>query len=179
MTATSGQWPPVYDEDELERAIASGLNQIGKTFFEAKILDGWCQGDIVRLPGAAPVVGPEGDPVVVDVPASHWLLLGNSCDLDRTLDEVAWSPAVPLLPCSLISPQRLATVQSYQTVRTFFVQSWAAETCDSYADFTLIASICRLWLNSQKPFARLRQASWTLLNACLVRYLARKDGRND
>ncbi|HPH64803.1 MAG TPA: hypothetical protein PLF40_03630 [Kofleriaceae bacterium] len=179
MPATNERWPPVYDENDLEGAIASALRQIGKTFFEPTLLDGWCQGDIVGLAGAVPIVGPNGEVSVLDVPSSYWLLLGNSCDLDRSLDEVAWAPAIPLLPCSLLSPQRIATMQSYQTVRTFFVQSWGAETGDAYGDFTLMASVSRQWLLQQKPVARLRQASWTLLNACLVRYLARSDGRND
>ncbi len=171
------RWPPVHDEDDLAKAIQNAQRGIGKTFYELTLVDGWCQGDIIKLDGAMPVVDESGEATIRDFPTNHWMLLGNSCDLTRELDDVQWTTAVPLLSVDRLGLE-LESAKTYTTARVFFVPSWD-EQGDFYCDLTLTASISRQWLNEQQPVARLRQASWTLLNACLVRYLARNDGRND
>jgi hypothetical protein len=172
----SGRWPPVYDENDLERTIREIAD--GNGFYQTPFAAGWCQGDVVELEGALPVIEADGSVGVRDFATRHWLVLGNSCDLDRTIDEVTWTSAVPLLALSQLG-RAVEAAKAYQTQRVFYLPAWPEGVGETFADFTLISALSRQWLNSQTPIARMRQPSWALLNACLVRYLAREDGRND
>jgi hypothetical protein len=54
-----------------------------------------CQGDIVRLTSAAPCIDAAGNAIVTDVTFDHWMILGNTCDMDRA-DELR-SQIAPLV----------------------------------------------------------------------------------
>lgn len=117
-----------------------------------------------------------------------WLVVGNTCDFDRELTDVRWTQLVPIISLggtTELSTTQLDAVRKYTQARTFYLPAWIAEKeRDVY-----VADLLRPVGVDKRVFrgptatavvqARVSRAAWILLNACLVRFLARDDGRYD
>jgi hypothetical protein len=181
MQVGEGRWPPVYDAEDLAKVIHELVRS--PTF----AADFWtlramaeplaCQGDVVRLVSAIPEINEVGD-VVANEDCDHWLLLGNTCDLDRT--EVKFTAIVPLVEIGEQPREHLARFQRYEYSRRFYVPPWpTGDRLHRFADFTRMVALEKSSLGGAAvPIARMAYPAWVLLHSCLVRYLARDDGRN-
>lgn len=188
------RWPPVYDAEDLKREIErlSRHPELAATTFY-----GWrrdraieapsdiCQGDVVRLEANLPFLGENGEPMIEDEPTRYWLVIGNSCDLDRSLEDVPWTHLAPILLVAEdeVNPGEREALKRYAIVKRFHVPPWSEESRDTLpiVDLLRIIPVHRGVFVSSKAIveARLSRGSWMMLNACLVRFLARDDGRFD
>jgi hypothetical protein len=196
MPAPGERWPPVYDLEDLVREIKTLTNHpdVGSAFFEwrrdrsLQAPTDVCQGDVVSLASDVPVILEDGQPGTIEHPDGAWLVVGNTCDFDRELSETRWTQLVPIISIGLaseLSLTQLAAVRKYTQARSFYVPSWSA-ACDPQLH---IADLLRPIGVDKRVFqgdgatgvvqARASRAAWILLNACLVRFLARDDGRYD
>lgn len=196
MAATGERWPPVYDAEDLVREIKRLTERadLATVFYEWRrdrsvtAPEDVCQGDIISLSSDVPVILDDGQPGVVDHPDGMWLVLGNTCDFDRGLADVRWTQLVPIISLggkSELSATQLDAVRKYTQARTFHVPPWCTEKeGDVYvADLLRPVGVDKRIFRGQPPTgvvqARVSRAAWILLNACLVRFLARDDGRYD
>lgn len=185
-----GRWPPVFDEESLVAELKKilGTDQFESRFYDHTRTDqpALCQGDILRLPGPAPVIDERGEVAVTEEEFAFWLVLGNSCDNTRDLGEWPWTPIVPLIdlgPMADLNANVQASARNYVAVRRFYVPPWdesVAGRCHM-ADFTRPVSLHRSAVGAAATVvARMSYfPGWALLHLCLVRFLARGDGRND
>lgn len=178
------RWPPVYDflelEDQIRRIARSEVP--GKDFWS-----NWddpipCQGDVVRLRSGVPLIDSDGQPTVLGE-FEHWLLIGNSCDFSRDLTEVPWSQVLPIVALApeLLRPEDVEKLRSYAISRRFFLPPWSEADAGRihFADFQRPVTVDkRLLLNGVQRCARVSRSGWVLLHCCLVRFLARDDGRH-
>jgi hypothetical protein len=197
VTQAPGQrWPPVYDLDDLVaeiRRLTSHADVEGR-FYEwrrdrsVEAPADVCQGDVIALASDVPVILQDGQPGTMEHPEGHWLVIGNTCDFVRAHEDVAWTQLVPIVSLGDVAdltPTQLASARKYTQSRSFFVPPWsvAAERCVHVADLLQPVAIDKRALQGVQPsgvvHARVTRAAWILLNACLVRFLARDDGRYD
>lgn len=183
------RWPPVYDfeglKEEIDR-LRLHPDVVGQ-FYEWRrdrstvLLDDVCQGDVLSLAEGIPILDADG-PAVLEHVTEHWMVIGNTCDFERN---VAWTQLVPIEEPPLLTVDERAAATSYKQSRRFFLPSWRAdaETRTYVADLVRpVTADKALFLGSApraRVEARLGRAAWHLLNACLVRFLARDDGRYD
>jgi len=173
------RWPPVYDETQLAETIKDAASRPVKQFYEAEPSDRLpCQGDIISLSAEIPLLNERGEPFV-EGEADTWLVVANTCDLARTVDENPWAPIVPVKQWTDVRPEEENAIKTYKVSRVFYLPPWTPDIGFSVADLTRFVTIHRAALTSVATLrARLRYPSWILLNACLVRYLTRNDGRH-
>jgi hypothetical protein len=172
-------WPPAYDEETLEKTIRHARESLPKQFFSIDLADpDPCQGDVVELQADVPIIDADGN-AAADESITYWLVLSNSCDMARSLDDVAFMAVAPMLPLN-DAPQTLQeSAQAYKPSRVFFVPSWGDDATPHIADLTRLVSVHRDALASRAQIrARMCFESWVLLNACLVRLLCRADERH-
>jgi hypothetical protein len=85
-------------------------------------------------------------------------------------------------PLAEVTPQ-LSAARRYTQARKFYVPPWsaAAERHLHIADLLLPVAIDKRVFQGRDATlqARMGRGAWVLLNACLVRFLARDDGRYD
>src|SRR5688500_13508628 len=96
---TAGRWPPVYDADELASQIAeiaTDRDLAGRLYDLTDVGGLVCQGDVVELAAGVPVLDESGA-AVTEEDATHWLVIGNTCDFDRDIEDVPWTQVVPLI----------------------------------------------------------------------------------
>jgi hypothetical protein len=190
MNDNSGRWPPVYDFEELGKQINDLISSgtLFSRFYELRIPENtFYQGDIVSLNSSPVYIDKDGDIGEIDENFTYWLILGNTCDLARenNICNEGQSPhltqVTPLIPIESDLPMDiLSNLKKYKLFKRMYIPGWQKSTCDYYLDFTLINSIEKNCLIKNAPVvARLHLKSWVLLHSCLVRYLARDDGRND
>ncbi len=203
-----GRWPPVYDFEDVKRAIAtlaSGAADATRFYGTIDPASGdLCQGDVVQFQGGLPAIDEQGEISVVEE-VDFWFVLGNSCDYNRSVDEVPSFLAAPIYELPESTPNgQLDDLRRYRLSRSFFLPKWpgaSVGTVGFFADLTKIAMLSRRLLARESPepvvnrwwrscaerprrahaivVARLSQDAWLLLNAALVRFLARDDGRYD
>lgn len=187
MTVVSERWPPVYDAEDLARTIQEMRERgdLEARFYMAPSAasGSYCQGDIFSFTSPVPLVDEDGQ-AIAEGEVATWMLLTNSCDFDRNLDDVTWAQMVPvdnLGKRSSISTTELGALRRYSQSRRFYVPPWAESTDPDIccADFTRPVTIHRSALAHGEIVARLSLHGWVLLHACLVRFLARDDGRYD
>jgi len=179
------RWPPIYDFEslgkEINRLVANSA--IFDIFFHTRNLDsGLCQGDILKYPGIFPFISENGDVQVMDEEYDYWAILGNTCDLARELPSPHLSHITPLVPLGLDTPEEVFNgLCSYDSYKKFFIPTWDASIAPGFVvDFTFICSVDKnSLLRHSEMVARLTFKSWLLFHSCLVRYLARNDGRHD
>lgn len=181
---TTDRWPPIYDAEELARTIndLTRSGRLEKEFWLRQADHSFlCQGDLLRLRSGAPVIASDGEPGVAG-DYSEWLVLGNTCDLSRPVHEVEWSQVVPVLKLktSGIPTTRLDALRTYAVVRQFFLPAWDGDADETaYADLTRVVTIHKSTLEGRAHTAiRMSIHGWVMLHACLVRFLARDDGRH-
>lgn len=185
-THPSGTWPPTHDAQELAEQIRrlTGTPDFESEFYGSK-RDGhpeWCQGDVIELESRIPMIGPDGKPTTDAAETKWWLLLGNSCDMDRDLDEHPETHMVPVRRYDEDAADLTrvtADFRHFRPYKTFYLPCWSASMTGLYAaDFTNPVTVSREGLRHARLCARMRQWSWVLLYSCVVRFLARGDGRN-
>ncbi|HWO23001.1 MAG TPA: hypothetical protein VNO30_29875 [Kofleriaceae bacterium] len=182
----TGRWPAIWDKADLDRAL-QGIVEAGpefeaKFFQQGELRGGFaCQGDIVEFRSMLPLISEDGEIVAADE-YEHWMVLGNTCDMDR--DEVEHSTIVPL---EVIQPapteDKLLILRSYAFYRQFYVPPWRDDEQQAHrmAMFVNPVTIEKKAFRDDcaRIVARLEFGAWALLHLCLVRYLARDDGRHD
>ena len=181
------RWPPVHDAQELGRTIHDLAN---RDDLDAVIYDRGraadagpcCQGDIIELSEGVPLLDENCTGAVLD-DFTHWLVIGNTCDFARAMDAVRWTQVVPIIELLGATPQHLEDLRRYRLSRQFFVPQWAGS---AQPDRVMVADLLRPCALDRRAIAacarvvaRLSFRGWLLLNACLVRFLARDDGRFD
>ncbi len=179
------RWPPIYDFEELGEEITRLVSNSGifDIFFHRRNLDAnLCQGDILKFPGQFPFIDDKGNISVIDDDYEYWMILGNTCDLHRDLSSPHFSHITPLIPLHEDTPENIVKgLQSYNSYRKFYVPPWNGSSAQGFViNFTFMCSVDKTCLAGLTELtARLTQKSWLLLHSCLVRYLARDDGRHD
>ncbi|WP_310600578.1 hypothetical protein [Desulfobulbus sp.] len=180
-----GRWPPIYDFDGLGeeiKGLVSSKEIFNFFFFERNLEPILCQGDILKFAGQFPFVDELGNIKLLEEEYDYWMILGNTCDLQRDISSPHYSHITPIIPLTTDTPgQIISKLQSYSTYKKFYIPSWGGGMAQGfYIDFTLICSIDKKCLSTfTELVARLTMKSWLLLHSCLVRYLARDDGRHD
>lgn len=179
------RWPPVYDFEELGSQINKLVSreEIFDVFFLSQLSDEiLCQGDILKFPGQFPFVDQDGNIQILEEEYDYWIILGNTCDLQRDLDPPSFTHIVPLVPLVKEDPEStISGLRSYDSWKRFYIPNWdSIGELGFYINFTCICSIDKKCLSKNTELsARLTRTSWVLLHSCLVRYLARDDGRHD
>jgi hypothetical protein len=184
MATFIGEWPPAYDAEELARIIDGladrGLESDG--FYNRYHDDpSVFQGDVVAFQAGVPVFNESFEPEVVD-DFDWWLVIGNTCDMERDRRDVPWSQIVPIEtvgPMEQLGHVELNALRRYSQSRRFYLPPWDEEQVCRIADFLRPVGIDKDALRSAKRVARLSYSGWVLLHACLVRFLARGDGRHN
>ncbi len=196
MAEKGERWPPVYDLDGLVAEIKrlTERHDIANAFYEwrrdrpVNALGDVSQGDVISLASDVPVIVEDGQPATVEHPDRHWLVVGNTCDFERKLDESRWTQLVPIISLGAaadLTATQSAAVRKYTQSRSFFVPPWNAnvEQQVHVADLLRPVGVDKRAFRGTEPKcvvqARVSRAAWVLLNACLVRFLARDDGRYD
>jgi hypothetical protein len=180
------RWPPVYDAEDLADSIRDLVEsgRLEQRFYrsQARLPQGVCQGDIIELVGGVPLIAEDGEPAVHD-DVRYWMVTGNTCDIARSLETVPWSQLVPLVEVGSdrdLTPHELSDLRGYRYSRRFYLPPWSAEVKGLHhvADFLRPVAIHKTALNDVAEVrAGLEIYSWLLLHSCLVRFLARDDGR--
>ena len=175
--------PPIYDAQQLAGQIKdlSGRGELSKQFYSNYLVEiPWCQGDVIELSTQFAYIDQDGDPSVLDgLSCKYWLLMSNTCDLARDLSNVRWANLIPLLE---VQPtiEELAVLQQYTQSRKFYAPPWASEIQHMVAEFTMPITVDRRGLDGRGVrAARMSEIAWYLFHSCIVRYLARDDGRLD
>jgi len=179
-----GVWPPAYDAEELANQIRTLVKdqRIFKSFYQEIALDiALCQGDIVEFNSVMPVIDEEGGLAVLD-DYHYWMILGNTCDLSRDVDDCRYTHICPLAPIEDDMPEDvLVNLKNYRMSRRIYVPDWSGiDKAGFTLDLTLVTSIDKGCLHSNtRRAARMGMYAWLLLHSCLVRFLARDDRRFD
>ena len=100
----------------------------------------------------------------------------------RKLEDVQWSQIVPIVDLgSDFPPEQIAIFRRYRHYRQFYLPPWAATAGDHHyvADFLRPVTIHKKAFARAEVLARLTYKGWLLFHSCVVRFLARGDGRND
>lgn len=182
------RWPPIYDTQDLEQTI----QKIQKNIFEGNYSSFYatdsrqdsslCQGSIIEFVSAIPVIDEEGTPSIL---SDHnlWLVIGNTCDISRNIDVVSFTNLIPIYSMQKISQKELSLLTRYNQYRKFYIPNideLVPSPSALVADFTIIVTTHKDALNNKAKILRnMSFDGWLLLHSCLVRYLARDDGRHD
>jgi hypothetical protein len=183
----TGRWPSVVDAETLSSAITSIVNagtEFDKRFYQDDLSKGGiaCQGDVVQLRAASPMLDEDGRPIVTDTEFDQWLIVGNTCDIDR--EEEHYSLIAPLIYIRReVTGDELRAFRRYEYCKRFYIPPWPNGSNEShhFADFMQLVTIDKAAFRPDcaRVVARLEFPAWALLNACIVRFLARGDGRFD
>ncbi|MCP4392768.1 MAG: hypothetical protein GY804_00595 [Alphaproteobacteria bacterium] len=157
---------------------------MSKQFFVFSPQSIYCQGDIISFEAEFPFITDEGDIAVNEEPHSYWLIIGNTCDLSRDVDSEPYSNIIPLQEIKPSIPaDALNSLKKYIPYKKHFIPTWDEELTPIgfVADFTKTCTIEKKVFISDTSIKikEMTQLSWFLLHSCLVRYLARDDGRHD
>lgn len=193
--AQEDRWPPVYDADDLVREIKNltARPDLAAAFYEWRRdtsmleVSDVCQGDLIELRADVPLILEDGEPGAMEHPTATWLVIGNTCDFVRNLDEARWTQLVPVHDLGRraeLAANVVATLPRYTQSRAFYIPPWsaAAESQVCIADFLRPVAVDKRAFSEARRavvVARMSRPAWILLNACLVRFLARDDGRYD
>lgn len=101
-----------------------------------------------------------------------------------TANEVAYTQTVPLIvlgEAATVGASRVAQLRCYDAFRGFYVPPWpSGDELHRLADFTRPVTLHKDAAPAHaKVVARMQRPAWVLLHSCLVRFLARDDGRHD
>jgi hypothetical protein len=183
-TPPEGRWPPVYDADGLADVIRdlAGAPDNDRFWLLGRFPPREVfQGDAVRLPSSIPVIAPDGEPVATD-DCEHWLVIGNTCDFVREVREVPWTQVIPLISIGTVSDRiQIGEHKAYKHSRQFYVPPWPGGDGEHrFADFTRPVTLHKdAFAAAAHVVARMQYPAWVLLHSCLVRFLARDDGRHE
>ncbi|TVQ88954.1 MAG: hypothetical protein EA397_16100 [Deltaproteobacteria bacterium] len=183
-----GRWPPSYDADQLQesiRVIVRG-DRLASSFYmpAGRPIEDMAQGDIFELDARFAYLDECAQPRAESAANRYWVVIGNTCDLARNLQHVRWTQLAPIRFVGKLSdtPENvLSAFKRYEHGRRFFVPPWSLAVKDEcmVAEFLEIVTIHRSGLAKGTVVARMDFPGWILFHSCLVRYLARDDGRHD
>jgi len=180
------RWPPVYCMADLGTTIKESVNsqEIFSYFYSNPLSEEphICQGDIVELETAFPYIDEAGDVAILEDDFKFWIVLGNTCDFARDVDSVKYTHLSPVIPIDKSCPKDLVyNLKHYQSYKKFYIPEWKKEELAGYlVDFSMMCSVHKeVFTRSTNLVTRLGFRSWVLLHSCLVRYLARDDGRHE
>lgn len=184
MVAES-RWPPVYDFDELTATIRSIVDSesLEKRLYEPPgQFPSFFQGDIIRLPSEIPFLDHDGQPKAEE-PPPFWAIIGNTCDFDKPIKSISFTQLVPLLGLGMTVDLQsaLPDLRRYRYYTQFYVPPWDRSVQENVfvADFLRPVAVHKGAFANAEVMARLTREGWILFHSCLVRFLARDDGRND
>lgn len=177
------RWPPVYDAEDLAGVI-EGLAQrpdLDAIFFEPDLSRAgpFCQGDVLAFQSGVPVIDRDGAANQIDT-FEFWLAIGNTCDFARANEVVRWTQVVPLVDLRSASDAQRIAFRAYRPSRQFYVPPWPGLARDRAfaADFLRPIALHKASIGSSvHVVARMSREAWILLHGCLIRFLARDDGR--
>ena len=175
------RWPPIYDAEDLKRVIDQiARGQLQELYGPVDRGGLCCQGDVLSFKAGVPVFEANGEAQQIE-DFEYWLVIGNTCDFERS--GVEWTQVVPITEL-LAAPtqQEQQDLASYRLSRRFFLPPWT-EGKSSHgfvADFLRPVALHKGAVgNVAKVVSRMSRVGWILLHSCLVRFLARDDGRFD
>ena len=173
------RWPPIYDADDLRETIHNLIasDTLFSSFYATPhTFEGVdvCQGDIVSLEAGVPVIWEDVNPAV-HVTYSHWLIIGNTCDFQRPIDDTSWMKRVPwtqMVPLRGLSPDPddnvLEAFRRYQYSRYFYLPPDPEASLDMHHVANLMLPVAihkRAFSNGHvRVIARLQFSSWILLH---------------
>ena len=149
---TTGRWPPVYDEDSLIAMIREAISAVANHVdFYASTKEGpaFCQGDVIRFESGAPVIDEDG--IAIEVGSfRYWLLLADTCDIDRTIADATWIWMVPINERLGATDAELEALRSYRLFRLFYLPPWpGAPEAALVADLTNAVSLHKQTLQTR------------------------------
>lgn len=185
----SERWPPAYDENDLRESIAklAGVEYRSGFYDLRDVRPGLFQGDLVVWDIPLVLIGPDAKPGVVRRRhPGFWVVGSNTCDLDRSIgdnDDTSYATLWPVRKLGTESELsgNLDGLRHYRISRRFYLPPWDTVTEGDVhvAELTMPMSVHRRAVQAARLVARLSRTGWYLLNACLVRFCSRDDGRND
>lgn len=180
------RWPPVYSLADLGTTIKESINsqEIFSYFYTTPLSEepDFCQGDVVELETSFPYIDEAGDVAILEDDLKFWLVLGNTCDFAREINSIRYTHISPVIPIDKSCPADIIdNLKHYQSYKKFYMPEWNHEQLAGYlVDFTMICSVHKEAITRLTNLVtRLDYRSWVLLHSCLVRYLARDDGRHE
>jgi len=184
VAVSMGRLGPIYDATDLKKTIEDLYTSpdVLKGFFGDDPVDvPVCQGDVFKLDSKLPFIDSDGDAAAAENPSGLWQVLGNTCDLDRKIEDVMYSQ---LAPVTLFDPQPNVPVDQtliqYKAYRCFYLPPVRnAGTKHMLTDLTRPVTVHKQALiDKAERVARLNDKTWMLFHCVLVRFLAREDGRH-
>ena len=175
------RWPPIYDAEDLKKVIDQiGQGQLHEIYGSLTQGGPCCQGDVLRFSAGVPVFEANGEAQMVEH-FDYWLVIGNTCDFDRI--EVEWTQIVPITEI-VAGPtqQERQDLAAYRLSRRFYLPPWGhGEGHHGFvADFLRPIALHKGAVGTVAAVVtRMSVVGWILLHSCLVRFLARDDGRFD
>lgn len=177
-------WPAAYDADDLSSLIESVRDRRSHpNFFDlTPTVARRCQGDVLVLESEIPLIDQQGIPATTSHEGGLWLVIGNTCDFERDIDDLPWTQIVPIIPIGIdddVDQELLNDFRMYRTSRHFYIPDWTGgnPTFHHIAEFSMPVTVDKRAILGASVEARLSRSAWILLNACFVRFLARDDGR--
>lgn len=202
MSSEGKRWEGLYSVSGLDQAVSSALQDLiqdraslvsgvgverrvllfDKGFYDASgQFEGLCFGDIIELNIKFTYIDSSGNPRATPGKIKYWVVLGNTCDVTRSIQTLI----VPLevITDDVANGAMLHEQRSYKFYRSFYLPSWPGDVSNGHyrVNFCQIVNVNVQFLQTQQSniVARLSNKGFVLLNICLVRFLARDDGRND
>ena len=181
---SESRWPPVYDFEELAASIKGilGSGTLEKMLYDpSDVRPSFFQGDVIRLQAEIPFIGHEGEVRVEEAPP-FWAIIGNTCDFDKSVEDAAFTQLTPVWDVASNDEVRDAvSLSSYRYYTQFYLPPWdsTVEGRVYVADFLRPVTVHKNAFRKANVAARLSRKGWFLFHACVVRFLARDDGRND
>lgn len=184
--AVADRWPPVYSAEDLAHEIMRISRGEGfEKRFYAPIRNepSVCQGDVIRLQAPMLYLEASGEPYLGD-DHEYWMVIGNTCDFDRSERDAPYTQLIPILELTVhVDADDVRDLRHYKPYRLFYLPPWAEggeQGSKIYAaDFTRPIPLRKSSSRPLEVVARLDWYGWALLHCCLVRFLARDDGRED
>jgi hypothetical protein len=178
------RWPTAYDFNDLQSQIKDIVKSDYLDNFYTKNMDknSLFQGDIIQLDKKFVYLNKDGKFEAGSF-SDYYMILGNSCDFDRSLSEIPFTNITPLHMIETTTPKDiLSGLKNFQNYKRMYIPTFSGDN-EYYIDFTKIMTVSKEFLKNQDiskiKKAELTFASWVLLHSCIIRYFARDDGRND
>lgn len=175
------QWPPIYDYEGLLQTIKrlKENGQLIKNFYSSDRERAFLQGDVIKLDAPELLINSNGQAEKLDS-SGFWVIMSNSCDLDRSIEQVKYAQLIPIELYQELSEDLLLRAKKYETSRTFYMPPWEdKQLVHGIADFCRPVTVSREALSKLALLVtRLNFHSWLLFHSCIVRFLARADGRH-
>jgi hypothetical protein len=172
------RWPVIYDSAQLLEQI-NELKSKSELFYQKDELvqDFLCQGDVIYLEKDFLYYDKDGSPALIEG-CNYWVVLGNTCDIQRSIEDVPLTQIIPLIELVSVEAKVLSDLKSFQSFKKFYYQQINKK--HYIVDFTEVCTINKDFLvNNSIKKKELSYIGWILFHCCIVRYLARDDGRKD